>query len=56
MILLFKILVFRSRKTANKNRLILRVKKEVEVEMIRDYRSRGGSRHGIKGKGFVEKL
>jgi hypothetical protein len=50
MILLFEIFVFRSREAAYKKRSILRIKKEVEVEMIGDYRHRGRGRHGQQGR------
>jgi hypothetical protein len=43
MILFFKVFMFRSRESMDKKRLIFGVKKEVEVEMIRDYGSRGRS-------------
>jgi hypothetical protein len=46
MILLFKIFMFRSRESVNKKRSVLGIKKEIKVEMIRDYRCGGGSQHG----------
>jgi hypothetical protein len=46
MILLFKIFMFRSRKGADKKGSVFGIKKEVKVEMIRDYRCRGRSHHG----------
>jgi hypothetical protein len=49
MILLFEIFMFRSRKGTNKKRSIFGIKKEVEVEMIRDYRCRGRSDMGKEG-------
>jgi hypothetical protein len=49
MILLFKIFVFRSRENVYKKRSILRVKKEVEVKMIKDYGHRERGRHGQRG-------
>jgi hypothetical protein len=38
MILFFEVFVFRSREGVNKKRSVFGIKKDVEVEMIRDYR------------------
>jgi hypothetical protein len=43
MILLFEIFVFRSRKGMNKKGSVFRIKKEIKVEMVRDYGCRGRS-------------
>jgi hypothetical protein len=44
-ILLFEVVVLWSREGAMKKRSVLRINEEVKVEMIRDDRCGGGSRH-----------